>query len=151
MNSRLLWYFFPPCWSRRDFLPLQIIVWGAEVDDGDHEESSRIVVNSSVTKTSWLERWSRVCRLGPAHRTKRTLQRLGSTRPNTDTSHLPSIYKSLPTVTVIAALNLLPCICNRRASQNTRGPNTAERASAPSWVEERKKNVRFLWFFFYLL
>lgn len=48
-NPRLSRYFSPPCSFRRDFLFLQIIVWGADVDDDDDdEEGSRMVVKVAL-------------------------------------------------------------------------------------------------------
>lgn len=73
---------------------------------------------------------------------KHTLQRLCRARPNTDTSHSQGIYKSLPAVTLIAALKQLPCIYATIAHPKSK--HIAEHASAKSLAEEeRRKKKKF--------
>lgn len=90
--------------------------FGRRRRDDSGEESCRMVVNSPLTKTS-SDGAARAClRPRPTARSARR----GTTRPNTDASHSPSIYKSLPTVTVIAALGPPACVCKPGARPKTR-------------------------------
>lgn len=72
----------------------------------------------------------RLCTLSEPLCMKRTLQRL-SIRPNTLRVTLENIYKSLPTVTVIAGPNPVHCRCGWCASKTHKPTHIPERASLP--------------------
>lgn len=84
----------------------------------------------------------RLCALSELLCMKLILWRL-SIRPNNDI-RLDSIYKSLPTVTVIAGPNLVHCICGWCASKTHKPAHIPERVSTLSSQNRNVRNISFL-------
>lgn len=117
----------------------KLLFWGADVD-GDDEESSRMVVNSSVTKPSWA--WAMEPRVLPE--TRPPCGAHAAEAPQHQTKHWHITFAQY-------LQKSARCYCNcgpqptslymqpARIPKHAKPKHIAERTSAPTSAEERRK------------